>query len=103
MERRITATAARVRFGEVMRRVAKEGERIIVERAGQPQVVILSVADYEWLKAAQRPESWRAALERAIQAGVRIRVRREGKPLTPADEIIRQVREERDAPIAGLR
>ena len=41
MEQTMTATHARIHFGEVLRRVAKGGHRIIVERAGRPQAVIL--------------------------------------------------------------
>ncbi len=103
MERKMTATDARIRFGEVMRRVVEQGEQIIVERAGQPQVVILSVAAYEQMKVAQQQEGWREALARAIQIGTRIRARREGQPLTPPEEVIRQAREERDAQLADLR
>ena len=103
MERRMTATDARVHFGEVMRRVVEQGEQIIVERAGRPQVVILSVDAYEKMKTAQRREDWREALARAVQVGARVRARREGRPLTPPDEIIRQMREERDAQFDSLR
>jgi prevent-host-death family protein len=102
MEQTMTATAARIRFGEVLRRVAEGGQRIIVERAGQPQAVIISVAEYEWLKAV-RQEGWQKALERAIQVGHKIQARRGGQPLTPPEEIIRQGREERDAQLTGLR
>lgn len=50
MERKMTATDTRIHFGEVMRRVVEQGEEIIVERAGLPQVVILSVDTYERMK-----------------------------------------------------
>jgi prevent-host-death family protein len=103
MERKMTATAARVHFGEVMRRVVEQGEQIIVERAGRPQVVILSVDAYERMKTAQRREDWHEVLARAVQVGARVRARREGRPLTPPDEIIRQMREERDAQFDSLR
>ncbi|MGD9091666.1 MAG: type II toxin-antitoxin system Phd/YefM family antitoxin [Anaerolineales bacterium] len=49
MEKTIPATEARIRFGEVIRRAVERRERFIVERAGQPQVVILSLEDYEHL------------------------------------------------------
>ena len=103
MERKMTATDARIRFGEVMRRVVERGEQIIVERAGKPQVVILSMAAYEQMKMTQQREGWRDALARAIQVGAKIRARRGEQPLTPPEEIIRQVREERDAQLADLR
>ena len=103
VERRMTATDARVHFGEVMRRVVEQGEQIIVERAGKPQVVILSMATYEQMKMAQQREGWRDALARAIQVGAKIRARRGEQPLTPPEEVIHRMREERDAQLANLR
>ena len=47
MEQTIAATHARIHFGEVLRKVAKGGHRIIVERAGRPQAVILSIIEYQ--------------------------------------------------------
>ncbi len=102
MERRVTATDARVRFGEITRRAVEQGERIIVERAGEPHVVILSVDTYERMKTAQRREDWRETLEQAIQIGARIRARRAGKSLTPPEQIIHQMREERDVQLDDL-
>ena len=42
----ITATEAKNRFGEVIRRVYKNGETLIVERGGLPVVVIMPVHNY---------------------------------------------------------
>jgi prevent-host-death family protein len=42
----ITATEAKNRFGEVIRRVYKNGETLVVERSGLPVVVIMSVHKY---------------------------------------------------------
>jgi prevent-host-death family protein len=103
MERKMTATDARVHFGEVMRRAVEQGEHIIVERSGRPQVVILSVAAYEKMKTAQQREDWREALARAVEVGARVRARRKGQPLTPPEDVIRHVREERDAQFDDLR
>jgi len=103
MKRVVSATEARIHFGELMRRVVESREPVIVERGGDPQVVVLSVAEYERLRAAQQRESWQEALERAVKVGAKIKARRGGQPLTPPEEIIRQVREERDAQLADLR
>lgn len=48
-ERTITATTARVHFGEVMRRAAVSRAPIVVEKDGIPTVVILAVTEYERL------------------------------------------------------
>ncbi len=46
----MSATEARVHFGELMRRVVEGQEPVIVERGGKPKVVVLSVAEYERLR-----------------------------------------------------
>ena len=101
-ERVVTATEARVRFGELMRRVVEEQETVIVERAGKQQVVVLSVAEYEHLRTARRKEDWRQVLQQAIELGDRIRARRGGRPLPPAEEVIREMREERGEQLEQL-
>ncbi len=103
MERRMTATEARIHFGEVMRRVVEQGEQVIVERDGRPQVVIVSVAEFERMKTGQQQEDWEEQLEQIIALGARIRARRGGQPLMPSpEEVIRQMREERGAQLTGL-
>ena len=97
MERIMAATEARVHFGELMRQVVEKGQTVIVERDGMPQVVVLSVGEYERLRAAAKPDDWEEALHRAVAVAERIHARRQGKPLPPPEEIIRAVREERDA------
>jgi prevent-host-death family protein len=99
MEQTMTATDARVRFGELMRLVTERGERVIVERAGQPQVVILSIVEYERLKAQARREGWP---ELVRQAREQIRAELGDRELTPPEDIIRQMREERDAQLLAL-
>jgi prevent-host-death family protein len=98
----MTATDTRVRFGEIIRRVAEQEERIVVERAGRPRVVILSVATYEKMKLAEQREDWREALARAIKIGKKIKARRGGRPLTPPEEVIHQMRKEHDAQLDSL-
>jgi prevent-host-death family protein len=95
MEKVIGATEARVHFGELMRQVTEKGEAVVVERDGRPQVVVLSVATYERLRAAASRASWEDALERAAEVSARIQARRGGLPLPPADEMLREVREAR--------
>jgi prevent-host-death family protein len=102
MERTLSATEARIRFGELMRRVTEEGDRVIVERAGKPHVVVLSVAEYEGLVASQRDgHTWRELVQ---QARERIRADLGDRELTPPpEEVIRQMREERSAHFTDLR
>jgi prevent-host-death family protein len=52
----MSATQVRMHFGDVMRRVVEDGETIVVERAGTPQVAVISLADYERLRESRAGE-----------------------------------------------
>ena len=56
MPRVMSATQARMHFGDVMRRVVENGEAVIVERAGKPQVAVISLADFERLRELHTAE-----------------------------------------------
>src|SRR5271156_3243610 len=56
MERRIDAHIARTQFGQIMDRAVEHNERFIVERRGEPAVVIMSVEDY--IRTASPPPDW---------------------------------------------
>jgi prevent-host-death family protein len=43
----ITATEAKNRFGEVIRRVCKNGETLIVERGGLPVMAMIPMPEYQ--------------------------------------------------------
>jgi prevent-host-death family protein len=45
----MTATQAQMHFGDVIRQVVEDGDPIIVEQAGAPQVAVISLADFERL------------------------------------------------------
>lgn len=70
MSRRIDAHTARTQFGQVMDRAVASNERFIVDRRGEPAVVILSVQDYlahvaaapDWLR-----EAWAGAKRRGLE------------------------------------
>ena len=101
MERTISATEARVRFGELMQRVADSGETVIVERDGVPRVATLSIDSYKHLKGEASPwEQWEASLRRLHE---RLRAELGATQLPSSVEIIRQMREERDEQLASLR
>jgi len=102
MERVMSATEARVHFGELLRRVVSEGEPVVVERAGRPQVVVLPMSEYRRLKGAQEGER-RATLERALEVGRRIRERRGSQAITPPEAVIREMRGERSGELDDLR
>ena len=102
MRKTMSATQARVNFGEVMRQVVEQDRPIIVERAGKPQVVILSIDTYEQLVAAQTGDRDELLLEQAKVLRERIRTRLgDANPPTP-EEIITQMREERTRELTDL-
>ncbi len=100
MSQTVSATEARIHLGKLMRRVVESGRPIIVERGGKPYVVLLSVEAYERLVKGQQQEDWRRLV---AQARDRVRADLGGRDLRPPEEVLRQVREERDAQLLGLR
>lgn len=101
MEQVVSATEARIHFGEMMRRVVEKQEAVIVERSGEPQVVVISLAQYEQYKALRGAQSdW---LQEALAVRQRIAQELDGRPVTPPEEIIREMREERSEHFSHLR
>ncbi len=92
MNRTVSATEARVRFGEIMRRA--KSEPVIVERGSKPEVVVISKKTYDQLIASAPQQDWRELLKEAHES---IRAALGDRPiLPPPEEIIRRGREERD-------
>jgi len=56
MTRKITAVTARTQLGQIMNRAVDNNERFLVERNGEPSVLILSVADF--VKTLAPPPDW---------------------------------------------
>jgi prevent-host-death family protein len=46
MTRKVSAHIARTQFGQIMDRAIDHDERFLIERNGEPAVLIMSVADY---------------------------------------------------------
>ena len=81
-ESTISATEARVRFGELLLQVARDNRPVIVEKGGKPAAVVISVRVYEEMRdklasAAGDP------IEEALVLGQRVRERRGGETLPP--------------------
>jgi prevent-host-death family protein len=93
MERVVSATEARIRFGELMRRAVEDHEAIIVERRGKPYVVILSAEEYERLRKRQGQGDWKELVQ-----GARAQIEADlgGRTLPPPEDILEQAREGRD-------
>lgn len=91
MLKTISATKARINFGDVMKQ-AKIAP-VIVERGGKAEVVVLSKKAYDQLVAANA----RTDLQKRFdELHAQIRVELKGRKLPDPAEVIRQGREERD-------
>lgn len=101
MERVVSATEARVHFGEMIQRITNDQETIIVERFGEPQVVMLSLVQYHRLKGAEQTQvDWREQVDAARK---QIAQDLKGAELIPPEEILRRMREDRDTQLMDLR
>jgi prevent-host-death family protein len=56
MTRKISALTARTQLGQIMNRAVEHNERFLVERNGEPAVLILSVTDF--VKTLAPPPDW---------------------------------------------
>jgi prevent-host-death family protein len=56
VNRRVDAHLARTQFGQIMDRAVENNERFVVERRGEPAVVIMSVQDF--VRTAAPPPDW---------------------------------------------
>lgn len=93
----VSMTRAKQRLGELVKRVVYGGESIVVEFRGKPQVVI-----------QRYREQRRLSIEEDLALGEKMRALRERiaerHPVqTDSVEIIREMREERDNQLLGLR
>lgn len=96
MLKTISATQARINFGDVMKqaRVAP----VIVERGGRAEVVVLSKKAYDQLVSRQANPNLQKRIE-DLQG--KIRVELAGRNLPDPADLIRQGREERDEQIGN--
>jgi prevent-host-death family protein len=100
MGRVVSATEARIRFGELMRRAVENHETIIVERGGKSHVVVISVEEYERLLKRQQEGDWKELVH-----GARAQIQAElgDRTLPQPKEILDQIREGRDEQLLGMR
>jgi len=98
MNRIISATQARIHFGELM--VEAQKGPVVVEKDGKPQVVVLSKQAYDTLLATSPPGGWRELLRQAHQS---VQAELSGRQLPPPEEMILQDRKDRDERQDALR
>jgi prevent-host-death family protein len=100
MGRVVSATEARIHFGELMREAVETNEAIIVERGGKSQVVVLSVEEYERLLKRKQQAEWKELVH-----GARAQIQADlgGRTLPRPEEILKQAREGRDEQLLAVR
>ena len=85
----ISALTARTQLGQILKRATQNNERFVVDRRGEPSVVIMSIKDYvdtmaptpQWLKdiqAASKRRGTNKLTMRQIDAEI-AKVRRQGQ------------------------
>jgi prevent-host-death family protein len=78
----VSALAARTQFGQIMRRARADNQRFIVDRRGEPLVVIMGVKDF--IKAI--------APEKKVLAAIRDASRKNGASKLTRRDINREIR-----------
>ena len=78
----VSALAARTQFGQIMRRARKDNQRFVVDRRGEPQVVIMGVKDF--IKTI--------APEKKVLAALRADARKKGTNKLTLRDINREIR-----------
>jgi prevent-host-death family protein len=99
-ERTVSATEARVHFGELLDSVTQKGDIVYVERAGVPQVVVVSVEAWKKRTSGNPLEGFMDELEEHWAFIEEERKAGRFKDFDAA-ELIRAGREERDEQLLG--
>ncbi len=109
-EIRVSMTELRQDLGDLVNRAAYRGEQIVLVSHGQAKAAIIGVDDFARLKnlgglITDREDNYREALARADQVGEQICRWRQEQGIQPRNstEILRELREERDDELLGLR
>jgi prevent-host-death family protein len=99
MTKTISATEARVHLGEMLDEVESRGSRVVIERAGKPVAMLISIEESRSLPRSRDDIETliqRARENRAAIAAWRAE-HRPGESLADSADILHELREERDA------
>jgi prevent-host-death family protein len=59
----VSALTARTQLGQIIKRASKNNERFVVDRRGEPAVIIMSIKDY--INTIAPPPKWLADIQAA--------------------------------------
>jgi prevent-host-death family protein len=90
MSRAIDATEVGKHISELIQQVVEQQQPLIIESEGKPQVVMLSIAEYERLLSANTVEVGQTPLGRKLSR-IRQQIVAMGEPLLSWDEVNREV------------
>lgn len=94
MNNTVTATEAKARLGELIRRAIDRGDNIIIESRGKPQVALVPYDEYERLQKlkqrAKREEALAQLRELAREVQAQNLDLSEGEAASIADELTRE-------------
>jgi len=83
--RTVTATEARVHFGEMLRIVREQGGPVIVERAGEPEAALISIDDLRELQRLRPDQPRRSWSDEMMELHAKIAAEWQGPHLTAED------------------
>jgi prevent-host-death family protein len=91
--RSVSSTEARVHFGDLLTRVEREGEGVVVERGGRQAAVILSIAEYKrLLRRSQSLLHWTQEVE-SVQYSVQSFLSRKADLVPTLADLLAESRE----------
>ena len=93
----VSALEVRRRFGQLLDEAAA-GERIVIERAGEPRAALVPLSDLDHVD----PERQLALRRAAFDELMRMARRRPVPPGLDSARIVREMRDEREAHIAAV-
>ena len=104
---RVSATEVKNSWGRVVRHVLQRREPALVESKGKATVVILPADDYERLVAGRdaeiRKQQQLMLLDQAERSAKEVAAHYPDQILPASVKIVREIREERDDELMGLR
>jgi prevent-host-death family protein len=105
---KISASDLHLKVGQVISRIQYAGERFIIERRGVPVAAVVSIEDLQRLERSKlqehrTSEERLAALRMADMSRQMILAERNGTPLPDSAELLRELREDRDLDLSGVR
>ncbi len=83
--RHISATMARVRFGELLDAVKERGETVIVEKSGEPLAAVIPISEYRRLSRRGLSQDW---WDRQQEIAEEIERNLAGRPFPDVRELI---------------